>query len=109
MSRRLIVRPEAEEDIDTARLEYEERVRGLSFEFRAELDQTFSSIVRNPELYARIHRDLRRALLRRFPYGVLYVLQPESIVVVAVLHTSRSPKLLRAILIRERSRRQGIR
>ena len=69
MSRRLIVRPEAEEGIDNARLEYEGRVRGLSLD----------------------------------------VLQPESIVVAAVLHTSRSPKLLRAILIRERSRRQGVR
>ncbi len=95
MSRRLIVRPEAEIDIAAARQWYEERQRGLSLEFRAALNETLLQVEANPELYARVYRDLRRALLKRFPYGVFYVLLPQIISVVAVLHTSRSPSLWR--------------
>jgi plasmid stabilization system protein ParE len=104
MSRGLVLRPEAENDIATAAQWYEEQGSSkLSLDFRSALDQTFSSIKDNPELYARAYRSLRRALLRRFPYGVFYVLQPEGIVVLAVLHTSRNPKLWRTRFQRLRS------
>lgn len=96
MTRRLILRPEAEADIAVAAQWYEERKRGLSLQFRAALDRTLSSIIARPELYARVHRELRRALLRRFPYGVFYLILPEAIIVLAVLHTSRSPSVWRA-------------
>jgi plasmid stabilization system protein ParE len=92
---RIIIRPEAEGDIAETREWYEERQRGLSLEFRSALDDTMSSIAGNPELYARIYRNLRRALVARFPFAVFYVLRKESIIVIAVLHTSRSPALWR--------------
>jgi len=96
MSQRIVVRPEAESDIAAAAQWYEERRPGLSLEFRSALDRTLLSIENNPELYARVYRSLRRALLRRFPYGVFYLQRAEDIVVVAVLHTSRDPRLWRA-------------
>ncbi|MBI5910908.1 MAG: type II toxin-antitoxin system RelE/ParE family toxin [Betaproteobacteria bacterium] len=102
MIRRLILRPEAEGDIVAAREWYEERRRGLSLEFREALDETLSRIDANPELHARVYRELRRALLRRFPFGVFYVILPAVIPVLAVLHTSRDPALWRA-----RYRRHG--
>lgn len=96
MSRRLILRPEAEGDIVAARDWYEERRRGLSLEFRASLDERLSRIEANPELHARVYRELRRALLRRFPFGVFYVIPPKVISRLAVFHTSRNPALWRA-------------
>lgn len=96
MSHLLIVRPEAEADIAAAQQWYEGRRRGLGLEFRSALDDTVSSIAANPKLYASVYRSLRRALLRRFPYGVFYLVQPETVIVVGVLHTSRSPRLWRA-------------
>lgn len=95
MSLRLVVRPEAESDIASAAQWYEQRRPGLSLDFRSALDRTLSSILEAPELYARVYRDLRRALLRRFPYGVFYLRRAEVIIVLAVLHTSRNPKLWR--------------
>lgn len=95
MTRRLVVRREAEDDIAAVLQWYEEQQKGLSLDFRTSLDHVFASIAANPELYGRIYRQLRRALLPRFPYGVFYVIQPESTVIVAVLHTSRNPKLWR--------------
>jgi toxin ParE1/3/4 len=98
MSRRLILRPEAENDIAAAAQWYEEQRSGLSLEFRSALDQAFSAIENNPALYAPIYRELRRALLHRFPYAVFYVERTNEIVVAAVLHTSRDPRLWRARL-----------
>lgn len=101
MSRRLIVRPEAESDIAAAAQWYEEQRPGLSLAFRSALDRAFTAVSENPDRYAHIYRDVRRALVRRFPYGVFYVDQGERIVVIGVLHTSRDPKLWRS---RSRSR-----
>jgi hypothetical protein len=60
------------------------------------LDRTFASIEENPRLNALVYRGLRRALVRRFPFGVFYVLHNEAPVVVAVFHTARDPRLWRA-------------
>jgi plasmid stabilization system protein ParE len=95
MSRRLVLRPEAEHDIVGAAQWYEEQRSKLSLDFRAALDQTFATIENNPELYAPIYRELRRALVRRFPYGVFYLERGDDIIVAAVLHTSRNPRLWR--------------
>ena len=72
----------------------------LTDEQKAELDSRLDALEKNPQLHASIYRKLRRALVRRFPYGVFYVERADDIVVVAVLHTSRDPRLWR---IRSRS------
>ena len=89
------VRPEAESDIAEAHAWYEAREPGLGFEFVAELDAAFELIEANATMYQTVHRNVRRALTRRFPYGVFYILESENIVVIAVLHSARSPRLLR--------------
>lgn len=90
MTRPLIVRPEA--DIEEARHWYEERSPGLGAEFVRAVDACLASIERHPELYPKHHNRARRALLRRFPYAVFYVIQSESIDVAACFHTSRHPR-----------------
>jgi plasmid stabilization system protein ParE len=96
MSHRLVLRPEAEKDIAEAAEWYEQQRAGLSLPFRTALDKTFAAIEENPRLHAQVYRNLRRALVRRFPYGVFYVPRAEELVVVAVLHTARNPRLWRA-------------
>ena len=63
--------------------------------FLEEVRATFLGIRTNPETYTLGYRGTRRALIRRFPYGVIYLPVPEqnSIVVLAVLHCGRDPKL----------------
>ena len=95
MSQRLVLRPEAESDIAEAAEWYDQQRAGLSLQFRVALDNTFASIEENPRLHAQAYRNLRRALVRRFPYGVFYVPQAEGLIVVAVLHTVRDPRLWR--------------
>ncbi len=95
MSLALIIRPEAEADVLDAFAWYNEQLPGLGQELLAELDRVFAEIVANPEAFARVHRELRRALVRRFPYGIFYALETNRVVVVAILHTARSPKIWR--------------
>jgi hypothetical protein len=66
MNRDLIIRPEAEADIAQAFDWYETRVEGLGSEFLLVLDAAFHSIVRSPDSYPQIYKQVR-ALTRRFP------------------------------------------
>lgn len=92
MSYRLILRPEAELDITEAYEWYEERNQGLGSEFVRAVDACLSAIGRNPQAYAVVHEEVRRALLRRFPYGIFYLVEGESIIVLACFHAKRKPK-----------------
>jgi plasmid stabilization system protein ParE len=92
MSRPIIFRPEAEADVTEAIGWYEGRVIGLGFEFLKTLDACLQRIARNPEHYPAIHKTVRRALLRRFPYGVFFLAESERVVVLAVFHAKRDPR-----------------
>jgi plasmid stabilization system protein ParE len=87
--------PEAEADVQEAHLWYAERGMGLAEDFRRSLDECFSRVVSHPESYPTVHRAVRRALLRRFPYCIFYVLEPERAVVIGCLHARRDPRAWR--------------
>jgi plasmid stabilization system protein ParE len=93
MSHTLIVRAAAKRHIAEAFRWYERQSPGLGADFLAALETVLRRIADTPLLYAPLYRDVRRALLPRFPYGVFYFTQSERLTVVAVLHTSRDPKL----------------
>lgn len=71
---------------------YEGQRIGLGEEFLAAVDLSFASIERFPEIYMRVHREVRRAVVSRFPYAVFYRVESKRIVVFRVLHTARDPK-----------------
>ena len=92
MSRRLVIRPEATEEIAEAAEWYEKRGAGLSAEFLRALDATIARVERNPLQYPRVHQEMRRALLRRFPYGVIFTVSDEEIVILACTHGKQHPR-----------------
>ncbi len=57
------------------------------------MEAALSQIKRHPDASPVVHRQIRRALLRRFPYGVFYLLEDTRILVLAVFHAKRSPAL----------------
>lgn len=91
MSRRLEIRKPAQADIADATRWYEQQDKGLGAEFLRALDACLASIQRNPEGHAYVHPRVRRTLLRRFPYGVFYVVEDQRISVIACLHVRRRP------------------
>jgi len=72
---------------------YEEQRAGLGEEFLAAVDASFEAIEEFPEMFARVHGEIRRAVVSRFPYAVFYRIEPKRLVVLAVLHMARDPKL----------------
>jgi toxin ParE1/3/4 len=92
----VLVRPAAAADIEEAFFWYEGQLPGLGDEFREELKAVLDRVSERPELYQVLHRDTRRALLKRFPYGLFYRVYPKAIVVVAVMHARRSPRRWRS-------------
>lgn len=85
------LRPEAELDLADAAFWYETQQSGLGRQFLGEALAVFSTLAESPQLYPVVHRNARRALLRRFPFGVYYRIETAAIVVVAVMHGSRNP------------------
>jgi len=89
---RVHLRADAETDIEEAATWYEIQRKGLGDEFLDEVLRTFKRISDNPYMYAVAHRHTRRALIHRFPFAICYRTEEESLVVVAVMHSSRHPK-----------------
>lgn len=89
------VRPLAEQDIAEAFVWYEEQATGLGLEFMRAVDASFAAIQRSPMIYPVVYRDLRRALLRRFPYKVFFAQREDRIDVLAVVHGRRHPRVWR--------------
>lgn len=87
------IEPEAEADVEDAFDWHEEQAVGLGGEFLRAVDACLGRIARHPLLYRTVHRKLRRAFVRRFPYAVFFLLDGERIVVLAVCHVRRDPKV----------------
>ncbi|NCC62712.1 MAG: type II toxin-antitoxin system RelE/ParE family toxin [Verrucomicrobiae bacterium] len=92
MSRELIVRSVAEAELADAFDWYEDRVPGLGSDFLLSVDAVLNAIARNPQQYPIIHKTIHRALTKRFPYEILFVVEEKRIVVLAVFHAKRDPE-----------------
>ena len=91
MIKTLILRQEAERDLAEAYAWYEEKVSGLGSDFLAVVEQSLVSIQKYPGRFPLIYLEIRRALIRRFPYGIFFVCEEQRISVLAVMHTAREP------------------
>src|SRR5215207_894401 len=87
------VRPQAEAEATRAAQWYENESQGLGVAFLEVLEHALATLSENPERYPIVHRDVRRALLKRFPYGVFFRVRPGHIRVIAVIHLARDPLL----------------
>ena len=92
MAAELVIAPEATQDIDEAYGWYEGRRVGLGEEFLSCVDACIQAICRLPEMHAKVDKEYRRALVRRFPYAVFYESVAGKITVYCVFHASRSPE-----------------
>jgi plasmid stabilization system protein ParE len=96
MTSRIYVRPQAETDMATAATWYNQQSPGLGTDFLRAVDVCIAAVARNPAMFATVYRKVRRALLRRFPYGLFFVITGESVVVIACLHWKQNPNRIRS-------------
>jgi plasmid stabilization system protein ParE len=82
----------AQQELDDAVAWYDEQADGLGKDFLDELDRALRRAVAFPMSCPEITSGLRRCLLARFPYGLIYGLEDDMMVVVAVAHLHRKPR-----------------
>lgn len=88
----LVVSEEAELDIAEARDRYRSIGPELEGSFRTALDDAVLAILSRPYAYQVVHGSLRRILLRKFPYFLLFAIFDETVVVFGCFHTRRDPR-----------------
>jgi plasmid stabilization system protein ParE len=89
MIENVVILPEAVDDLVEARAWYEDRSSGLGERFLSHVDDCIECIQENPELYERVYKDYRRAMVHRFPYVVFYEFTGDTIVVYSAFHTAQ--------------------
>ena len=98
MSYEVQVRRAAELDIAETQSRYESQQSGLGAEFRFEIFRVFDRLSATPFIYQTVHRDVRRAIVRRFPYLIWYRVAGNIVIVLACTYAGRDPKLVQARL-----------
>jgi toxin ParE1/3/4 len=94
--------PDAEAELRAAAEWYEVRSPGLGFDLVAHVSAAIDAVVEQPSVGTPVRKaergGLRRALVDRFPYGIIYLVRENEIVIVAVAHLSRRPGYWRSRL-----------
>lgn len=83
--------PEARQEYREAAIFYGTRQSGLGAAFTLEVEAAIDRILEAPERWRVIEQDVRRCMTHTFPYGILYTIEAESILIVAVMHLRRRP------------------
>src|SRR5216683_4793763 len=92
MTRRWIVRPLAQADLDDTVTWYEQQQSGLGSRFLDAIDRVLIRIRDTPLQFPSVFGEVRRALIHTFPYAVYFRATDERIVILAVLHLLRDPR-----------------
>lgn len=83
----------AREEIIEAAAWYEAQRPNLGVEFIAEVERCVALAAEQPQLYAVVHKGMRRVTAQRFPYSVFFRAETRRVVVLAVFHGSRDPAI----------------
>ena len=96
MTFRVRVSPKAEADLTDIYEWYEQAQPGLGSTFLNSVDVTLRQVAEFPASGRLMHTDTRRVLMRRFPYGLSYVINEDDIFVLACFHLRRDPDVWRS-------------
>lgn len=82
----------AQSEVDAAIAWYDSQSRSLGTQSLDDLDRSVRRITAYPLSSSKIEGGLRRCFLSRFPYGIIYGIDSETVVVIAVAHLHREPR-----------------
>ena len=83
--------PEADAEFQEAIRWYGGQRKGLDAEFMLCVEEALGRILSGPQMYPVVHRHARRAVVRRFPFVIIYEMGSEEIRVLSVFHSRRDP------------------
>jgi plasmid stabilization system protein ParE len=95
MKRGCVLRRVAHEEFDESIAFYERQREGLGQEFRAIVEDRFEQLADHPEWFTKIRGEVRRAVVRRFPFVIHFLVEKNRIVILSIFHTSRNPEQLK--------------
>ena len=81
----------AQQEVDDAAFWYGNQAEHTADEFLDDLDRAVRLVKSYPLAFAEIEPEIRRCLLARFPYALVFGIEPHKIVVIAVAHLHRQP------------------
>ncbi len=84
---------EADQDAQQAIDWYDERDNELGDDFLRKINDCITSIEENPQQFPVVHRQMRRALVRRFPYEILFEIVNQEIIIYAIYHCAGDPEI----------------
>jgi toxin ParE1/3/4 len=90
MSLPVVLGAEAQAEFDEA-VDWYEQQAGTGAKFVARVREVLQRIGQRPEMHRVIRQDVRRALVRRYPYAVLNRVKPDRVEVIAIFHGRRDP------------------
>lgn len=93
MTLRLRVTLEAQADLAEGHDWYETTTAGLGADFIAEVERAIHSAADWPNAAGRVDESIRRALVARFPYGVFYAVEGDTLIVLGCVHVRRHPRV----------------
>lgn len=82
--------PKAEQDAVHAAYWYFDQEKGLAEEFQSNIAEAIELIQKNPKAFPYYEKPLRKKNLSRFPYSIYYLVEPDRIVINAILHFERN-------------------
>ncbi|MBI5599701.1 MAG: type II toxin-antitoxin system RelE/ParE family toxin, partial [Deltaproteobacteria bacterium] len=83
MKYKVILRPEAENDLKEAFSWYEDKRFGLGYDFLLQVDVALRVIERNPEVHSSEYKGTKKYIIKRFPYKIIYLIEKERIIILA--------------------------
>ncbi|MBP6686286.1 MAG: type II toxin-antitoxin system RelE/ParE family toxin [Lacibacter sp.] len=95
MAFKIVVRSDVWIDVESAIDWYNHEVTGLGQRFFQSFEQAKIKIVANPYHNSFVTKQVRRCPVKKFPYSVLYVVEEDTIYVLAVIHRRRSNAYIR--------------
>ncbi len=83
--------PQAERDLGDAVDYYEMCQPGLGSDFLIEIRKTIARILEYPDGWTQVSMNARRCLTNRFPYEIIYAIEGDSVLILAVANQHRQP------------------
>ncbi len=82
---------QAMDDLDAGVSFYDSEYPGLGYDFALEVRRLCRLIAESPGAGIEVRSEVRRRILRRFPYSILYTVDSGEVLVIAIAHQSRRP------------------
>jgi toxin ParE1/3/4 len=93
--KRITFHEDARAELAEASHYYEDRVSGLGYALIDEVEQGSDAVAEHPEAYEKVSDNLRRKVLAKFPYSLIYTIESDRIRIMAIAHHKRRPEYWR--------------